>query len=56
VLDWQPGFQDSGTELSIYVHSAPRWIPILESGKEQYLRSGFIKENLNFEKSLDLKG
>jgi hypothetical protein len=55
--NWRPGNQESGNEQSIYKKLLTGFqIGILQGAKSVQLRSRFIKQNVKFKKSQDLKG
>jgi hypothetical protein len=55
--NWRAGNQESGNERSIYKKLLAGFqIGILQGAKCVQLRTSFIKQNRNFEKSQKLKG
>jgi hypothetical protein len=55
--NWRPGNQESGNEHSIYMKLLTGFqIGILLGAKSVKLRPRFIKQNVKFKKSQDLKG
>jgi hypothetical protein len=55
--NWRAGNQESGNERSIYKKLLAGFqIRILQGAKCVQLRTSFIKQNKNFEKSQELKG
>jgi hypothetical protein len=55
--NWRPGNLESGNERSLYMKLLAGFqIGILQRAKSVQLRPSFIKQNVKFKKSQDLKG
>jgi hypothetical protein len=56
-MSWRSGFQVSDTERPVYTElTAGFQLGIREGARSFQLSGGFIKQNLNFKNSQELKG